>query len=226
MGNLINSYIFSGAGWDFEDTDMEQSWSLQNNTITSNKMNCNGRAFSSTVYYGNIDPMGASASNTAWVLWATINFSELTKGSLGGNSQLVCLSDNATSASSTNQDGIGTWANYDFGGAGTKRWLAKACDGSRFEPNGGYQQFGTATLETGVDYYLQMIRLSATTCNCGIYSNYDRSTLIEAETPSVASTVTNLRYIKMVNLTGFNAGADMLSTVNGVNFADGVTTAP
>ena len=224
MGFLVNPYRFaSGSGWDFSDNDMEDSWSLGNNTISSNKMNCSGQAYSSTVYYGSIDPMGATASDTSWILWTTINFSDLTLGSYGGNAQQVCFSDESDTSQSTNQDGIGIRAMFDFGGGGSKTWRANAVNGAKFE---GGSIFSSPTLATGVDYYLQIIRLSATTCNCGIYSDYDRSTLIDSETPTVSSSTVNLRYIKMMNMIGFNSGTPMVSTVNGVNFSDGVTAPP
>tara|TARA_R100001244_G_C5159340_1_gene130789 strand:+ start:535 stop:1203 length:669 start_codon:yes stop_codon:yes gene_type:complete len=222
MGFLVNPYRFALVGWNFSDDDMEESWTLGNNTITSNKMNCNGRAFTSTVWYGSIDPLGSTASDTAWVLWTTINFSVIDKGSVGGNAQLVCLSDQSATSQSTNQDGIGIRAGYDFG-ADAKKWYARGVNGEPFEGGTG---FDTAVLETGVDYYLQMIRLTSTTSNCAIYSDFTRDTLVEAETPTISSSTVNLRYIKMANLIGFNAGADMDSTVNGVRFANAVTEAP
>ena len=166
------------------------------------------------IYYD----LGASVSETAWVLRFKIRFSALT--SSADAILQVGLFDVAAGGANTTQDGI--MLKFDYGtskGVGIYQ-----IDGATAN-NDSHTQVNTYTLLVDTDYYCELKRTSATAFSGGIFSDSTFVTSVGAIAAGVtASTVDGLRYLKAFNIIAAQAG-DLTGIIDDVKFFNGVTSA-
>jgi hypothetical protein len=134
-------------------------------------------------------------SDSAWVLrfkFVMDNYSQNTTG----HAKKMCIglssADDSTSIDST-QDAIGilfgSWDN------GTHKIRSRSSDGGSWQ--GGSGTDFTESFTDDEVYYVEIKRTSTTSYTVSLYSDSTYSTLIEAETETIASTVSGLRYFKV-----------------------------
>ena len=164
-----------------------------------------------------------SVSDSAWVLrfkWVMDNYSQNTTGH--AKKLLIGLSSapNSTDVDSA-QDAIGilfgSWDN------GTHKIRSRDSDGGSWMGGSG-TDFSEAFTDDEV-YYVEIKRTSTTAYTVSLYSDSSYSTLIEAESETMASTIAGLRYLKVgIDTTGSTPSGTFTGYIDNVEFYNGVTS--
>lgn len=165
--------------------------------------------------------LGATVSNTAWVMRFKFNLTSWTAGS--DAEMLIMLSDLPyTTNNTTSQDCLG-WA---LGYNNVTNWGIIYADGSAISIDAGSEK-SDISFTTATNYYVQITRLSATSIEIKIFSDSAYETQIGTTAQySCASTIQGLQYIKVCNRTASNIGlGSIVATIDDFKIWDAVTSA-
>ena len=164
-----------------------------------------------TVY----DLGAGNVSDSKWIL--RFKFSPTTVTSSGGTGipVYVGLSDSDENATgSVSQDSISLRSSIDTSAGAT--YKGATGDGANMES----VVVSFATVPSVGSVYVELIRTSATTATCEIFSDSAYTTSVESENMTVSSTCDNLRYIKVSNYNGVGSTGsnDFIGTIDDVEF--------
>jgi len=164
-----------------------------------------------------------STSDSAWVLRFKLNMNNYNQNSTG-HAKKMCIGLSSASHStdiSSSQDAIGilfgSWDN------GTHKIRSRdSNDGSWMDGS------GTDFTESFTDdevYYVEIKRTSTTAYTVSLYSDSSYSTLIEAESETIDSTISGLRYLKVgIDTTANAPDGTFAGQIDDMKFYNGVTT--
>ena len=230
LNNAIISTTFlkTGPSWDWEaNFSAITGWISEGTYFTVNTgtsvIDYDGTR--STVleglYFDIANYIGASISETEWIMRMTINLTTLTQGNVNAYTSFV-ISDVITNNVNTTQDAIGLLL-YIPASAGTNEFYGVGVDNGAL--TSGQVFADVPTVET---IYVQSVRNSATLCTIGIYSDSDYTTLVEAEAITIVSTIDGLQYFKMTNLLNASGSGTAVidGTVSKIQFKNGSTVPP
>ena len=156
--------------------------------------------------------LGASVSNSAWVIRFKLTFS--TAGATNLGLFWLVLSDNTTGTAQTAQSHIGIEI-YDNDNN------VYAQTGNAIRPDGAVTQqvFSAAISPSATTYYVQMIRLTSTSFKAEFFSDSAFTTSLGSATVATDA-LTGLRYFKLLTYT---SGA-MIGTLDDFKFWNGITS--
>tara|TARA_R110000751_G_scaffold24858_1_gene68079 strand:+ start:35 stop:2107 length:2073 start_codon:yes stop_codon:yes gene_type:complete len=163
-----------------------------------------------------------STSDSAWVLRFKLTMTNFSTNSTG-HAKKVCIGLSSASHSTaieSSQDAIGIL--FGSWSSGTKIRSRDSDGGSWMDGS------GTDFAETFVDdevYYVEIKRTSTTAYTVSLYNDSTYSTLIEAESETMASTVSGLRYIKVgVDTTTSAPDGTFAGQIDDMKFYNGVSS--
>ena len=154
--------------------------------------------------------LGATLSDTLWTCRFVINFSKL--GSSGnGNYIYVGLSDkDRSTAQNGNQDFIGTQIQLD----GTSNYFSNDSDGASISGTGSGDNSQSWTPAVSTNYYVEIIRSSATAYSITIRTGSHSGTSLGTVSGTCATTTVGLRYFKVLNVINSSGGRDLEGTID------------
>lgn len=223
----MNPYRFAVAGWTFEDdftgTDdwLEADTKIGVNT-TTDVLDVDTRN-DSTNDACSYD-LGASVSDSAWLLRFRANFSTLTVNGTFG----VGLSDLPyTTSDSTAQDFIGI--RIDMNGS-NMRIGARDVEGAAVNLWGvAGENSVTGAIATATNYYYEVKRTSTTAYTVSQYTDSAFTTLLNGNATSAGvctDTTVGLRYIKIMNVSDQTFSGTIVGVIDDVQFLDGSSIPP
>lgn len=219
MGFIINPYRFSG-GWDFEfDFSDATGWTqvstgVSIDTVTNQRID--GFGADSTdrrIWYD----MLVALSDTAWVTRFPFQY---TAQASPYHHPIGFSSISTLDPSANANDWLGCVL-----GINANEFKTLKCDGvSRASGTAG--TIITTALST--QYYMEMIRLSATQLELSVFSDSGYTTDISGspQTQTIDNTITGLRYIHSSNASDGSVGRTLTGFIDDLKVASGVTVAP
>ncbi len=208
---------------DFEDDFSTDTWTQvgSNVFISSGVMNANNPASTSFDDLENNDMLGATISDTMWVLRWKYTATTITQGTNTNDQDVfVLISDETSTSGATNpQRHIGFRHRID---SGTN--VFELLQQNVGAPTNAAQDTANFTPVQGTTYFMELIRTSGTTCELNIYSDAGFSILLDTllATPNIA--LIDLRFAKVMSFSnGVNDGT-LNTEVDDIKFWDGVTT--
>tara|TARA_R100000808_G_scaffold22951_1_gene50383 strand:+ start:1412 stop:4741 length:3330 start_codon:yes stop_codon:yes gene_type:complete len=164
--------------------------------------------------------LGATLSDTLWTCRFVINFSKL--GSSGnGNYMYVGLSDkDSSTAQNGNQDFIGTQIQLD----GTSNYFSNDSDGASISGTGSGDNSQSWTPSASTNYYVEIIRSSATAYSITIRTGSHSGTSLGTVSGTCATTTVGLRYFKVLNVINSSGGRDLEGTIDTITIDNGAST--
>jgi len=164
--------------------------------------------------------LGATLSDTLWTCRFVINFSKL--GSSGnGNYIYVGLSDkDSSTAQNGNQDFIGTQIQLD----GTSNYFSNDSDGASISGTGSGDNSQSWTPAVSTNYYVEIIRSSATAYSITIRTGSHSGTSLGTVSGTCATTTVGLRYFKVLNVINSSGGRDLEGTIDTITIDNGAST--
>ena len=222
--NYNHDFSTDDGKWGFKTASTTNKVDTAGSLLLMNTKSSNTSGISRTC---SGDLIGGVVSDTAWVLQID-RFKFNTKVNYSQNALGMSDKNYTTDGYTANDSGFQTQDLLYFyvyhGNTDTTRlgWTTGGNVGN------GDNTTATDTWSTGTDYYVQMIRTSATSATSQMGTNSDfTSPTINLTNSLISSAVGGLRYFKTANLvyTGFSEG-DMTAQLDTMRFADGVTVAP
>lgn len=208
-----NDFTFSSStGWTTTDAT---NWNVDTANTEIDFSVEGGNSALDRIYY---DLGAGNVSDTAWVLRLhQVNFAtQATYTNLG-----FALSSTTTDFDAA-QDTLGCW--LSDGGDANDYFYAAMGDGAA-PTNSGNTMSGN--FATGTDYYIELIRVSATSFTATIKTGSFSGTTIASFSVTPAATIAGLRYIKFWE-TGPDVptGVKATGTIQRVEFFNGITSVP
>ena len=165
--------------------------------------------------------IGSAVSTTQWVLRFKFNFSTLTTGSHYYEFDAGLSDTTVNNMTSQNYIGVRVLPNES-----RDLWRPRTCDGST-NPRSGSTANLTQEYATGVDYYAEIKRTSASNWSISLSTTnaYDGDLQDNSYTDAVGAT--GLRYFKFGDaVTNSGSGFTMQGVCDVLEFYNGVTTVP
>jgi len=200
----------SSAGWTTTDAS-NFSVDTANSEIDFNVEG--GTSAADRIYY---DLGSGAVSDTSWVL----RIHQLRFSSISTYLNLVLSLSSTTTSYTSSQYGIGVW--FSDGGDPSDYAYVVRANGGGFShlPNDFSGQFATNT-----DYYVEIIRNSATSVTVKVFTGGFSGTQLVSSTKDIASTITGLRYIKFLETQPDTpTGVRGTGTIQKVEFFNNVTS--
>ena len=170
-----------------------------------------------TIYH---DLGAGNVSDTLWVLRFKLDISTITNPGNFDFEWMWCLSD-TTGVATTLQDSIGLKLQVLTGGS--RSYGVFDTDGAFVYPHTPDTSFSHPPVPEVL--YVEIRRLSATSYQVNLYSDSNYTSLIETQSGTCPSTITNLRYIKfLANDNSGHAVGDFTATIDDVQFWNGIST--
>mgnify|MGYP003650874961 CR=1 FL=1 len=163
--------------------------------------------------------LGASVSETKWVLRWKQTITTLTDGGTNQSRFVIGLGDTITGAA-TNQDFIGAFIGW-FNTSAHKHYYTNWANGGRGDTANSSEI--SLVPATGTKYY-ELIRTSASTFEFSISSTSAYTKDVLSTVSRTGVTATGLRYIKMFNREGGSGGAQIIGTVDDLYFYNDITS--
>jgi len=240
MFGITASGIQTGSNWDIDDdfTSYTSDANFASTYVTANSARAFGDASEDYIRYlfavqtdaqSLVRDFGSTISDTAWICrfkWK-ITLKQTNNTGYAVPTTFGWTDKNQTFNANDNCDGIGLNAYQD--NLARNFWSVYA-DGSAFHGSIGSGSNGTQfsrVASNGADLWIQEVRDSATQTTVGIYDN-EYTSVSEAKSTTIPSTITGLRYFKM-------ASSDCCTQSTGkqegyvhqyLKFEDGATTPP
>ena len=212
-----------GGVWDWEaDFSSASGWTTSNMTIdtTDEEIDPCDTIGNSTDHYAYYDMLGTTVSNTAWVFDMDWNIISYTNS--GASNKRLAGGIGSLAGGSATQDGCVLILDAKSGS--TNSGTLNGVNGNVLWSTTGGTVFETPQ-PTGVNY-LRMIRQSATQLDIERFTTQARTTSAAGPTTdTIDSTVVDLRYAK-VSDRNIGTGGDIITEMELMRFADGVTTPP
>jgi hypothetical protein len=198
----------SNAGWTTTDSS-NFSIDTANNELDFSVEGGTGAA--DRIYYD----LG-SVSDTAWVLrLSRVNFSTISTYM----NIAFTLSDNI-SGYNTSQDALG--CSFSDGGDPTDYLFPVKADNTGILTGSNILN---GQFSTGVDYYIEIKRTSATNLSIALYTGGFNGTLITSGTSTIASTIVGLRYLKIMETQPDTpTGVKGVGSIKNISFWNGVSS--
>ena len=154
-----------------------------------------------------------SVSDTAWLLRFRFNMTSSTSDAR----LFVGLSSTTGNYGSTED-----WLGIIIPNRQHTTWSIRGYDGAAVTI-GTYDSF-SLTPSLATDYFVELIRVSATSFKLNLYSDSGYSTLINSVTHTIPSTLVGLSYLKIMNMNNDSAGYSMTGIIDDVSFYNGVSS--
>ena len=159
--------------------------------------------------------LSKTASNDKWLLRFRYNMSS----SNNNDARLFIGLSSTTGNYGSTEDWLGI---IIASSSGHNLWAIRGYDGVAVTI-GSYDSFALTPV-TGTNYYVELIRLSATSFKLNLYSDSTYSTLLDSVTHTIPSTLVGLSYLKIMNMNNDSAGYSMTGVIDDISFYNGVTS--
>ena len=202
---------------DFSDSTFASGWSGMTGDITVVSEQIDINADMDGTYHTAYYDLGASAVNDEkWVLDFDFNITGLTTRTTTSGRFGIGLSSTTGNYDSA-QDGI--FVNWNL--APTIECFLSTPDSQGIDAiNDG----NSDVMETTGQYYIRIIRLSSTKWSITVYSDSDRTNVLEHDVVTPAGTPATLRYIKLATNNASDATASISGKVDNIKFYNNITT--
>ena len=201
----------------FEDNSFSSGWTQTGTAIVATGGQAVFTAVPRNAEHRIYKSLGLTVDNTKFILDFKINISAMSS-QYGGI--WVGLTDDTTWIASGGNDFLGFNLHDNGGGSTAKMRISSKNDGSGLD---GSNSTTTFSSNGTTDYYIRLIRTSATNTDCYVYSDSARTTLVEKipsfTTPSGIDTLT---HIQVTSSTG--SSATVTGIVDEIKLWSGVTS--
>jgi len=203
----------------FQDDFSSDNWtdSGTNPQVTGGEMVWSvNSAVDANSYYD----LGSPISNNSWVLRCKITINNYTLNTDGTGQEFSFGLSNETTIPTNSKDAIVFRLRT---GSSTAQYQLIDVDGGSLSGGAASQAF-TRTLSAET-IYVELIRTSTTTYKANIYSDSAYNVLLESQTTTCPSTITNLQYINFYSLENDGTSNGVLDGIcDDIEFYNGVTS--
>lgn len=235
IGNMnTGAYRGSVGGWDFQETFSDDQTTLDARWGQAGTL-CKPVAASGNFSWSGLrvatnnamatQPVGATVSDTAWVLRLKLSNTNLTPGTYSSYFGFGMRSvSQATGAVSGTPDSL--MATIYTRTADTPKWYFEGDNNTPWaSPQMGANVF--TAIPTTTSYWYEMIRLTSTTATFRVFATSSfLSPLEEKAGVTISSSIVDLDYLTFQNDNNGDIGGTFNGTGDDIQFANGVTVAP
>jgi|APSaa5957512493_1039668.scaffolds.fasta_scaffold18222_1 hypothetical protein len=201
----------------FEDDSFSSGWTQAGTTIVATGGQAVITAVPRNAEHRIYKSLGLTVDNTKFILDFKINISAMTS-QWGGI--WVGLTDDTTWVGSNSNDFLGFNIHDNSGGTTGKMRTTYSNEGTKNVAGNS-----TTTISFNTDYYVRVIRTSATNTDCYVYSDSARTTLVE-KLPSLTTLPSGVDGLTHIQVTSDNGGisATVTGVVDDIKLWSGVTS--
>jgi hypothetical protein len=207
--------VSADANWDLEGTRVRVNAGTEVTDIDCTKEG---------VLHQTAFDLGAGVSNEKWVLRFDCEILTTSVPTTNDFSILVNISDSDETVGVLSAQDTITWEHNVQGGTGVDRMLLRWSDGVGILPGTGNNFFvttGAPTTGSG-KFYIEIKRLSATTCIINHYSDASFTTLVDTTgVQIIPSAIRNLRYIRVSTRDDVTSAGAQTAQIDKVEFWNG-----